>query len=595
MSNPNDQTITVDYATADGTALAGTDYAAQTGTLTFLAGETTKQITVLVNGDLIHEADETFTVNLSNPTNANTNATNATIGTGTGTGTIVDDDAITINIDRTVSHNEGNSGTTAFTFNVTLSNPNDQTITVDYATADGTALAGTDYTAQTGTLTFLAGETTKQITVLVNGDLIHEADETFTVNLSNPTNANTNATNATIGTGTGTGTIVDDDAITINIDSTVSHNEGNSGTTAFTFNVTLSNPNDQTITVDYATADGTALAGTDYAAQTGTLTFLAGETTKQITVLVNGDLIHEADETFTVNLSNPTNANTNATNATIGTGTGTGTIVDDDAITINIDSTVSHNEGNSGTTAFTFNVTLSNPNDQTITVDYATADGTALAGTDYTAQTGTLTFLAGETTKQITVLVNGDLIHEADETFTVNLSNPTNANTNATNATIGTGTGTGTIVDDDAITINIDTTVSHNEGNSGTTAFTFNVTLSNPNDQTITVDYATADGTALAGTDYAAQTGTLTFLAGETTKQITVLVNGDLIHEADETFTVNLSNPTNANTNATNATIGTGTGTGTIVDDDAITINIDSTVSHKKATAARQPLHSMLP
>jgi hypothetical protein len=423
---PTGQTVTVDHATSDGTAAAPGDYTAiTTTTLTFLPGEITKPVSVTILDDLLDEADETFTVDLSN-------ASNATIATGTGTGTITNDDAApSLSVDD-VSVTEGDAGTVNATFTVTLSAPSGQTITVDYATNDGTATAPGDYAAITTTpLTFLPGETTKPVAVVVNGDVTNETDETFTVDLSN-------AANATIADAQGVGTILNDDPVpTLSVDD-VAVGEA-AGTAAFT--VTLSAPSGQTVTVDYATADGTANAPGDYTAiPATTLTFLPGETGKPVSVTIVDDLLDEADETFTVDLSN-------ASNATIatGTGTGTGTITDDDAApSLSVDD-VSVTEGDAGTVNATFTVTLSAPSGQTVTVDHATANGTAVAPGDYTAiATTPLTFLPGETTKPVVVVVNGDVTSEADETFTLNL-------TNAVNATIATGTGTGTIFNDDAL------------------------------------------------------------------------------------------------------------------------------------------------
>src|SRR5207248_2979149 len=156
---------------------------------------TTQTITVLVNGDTIDEVNETFTVNLSNPSNA-------TIATGTGTGTITDDDGPTISIND-VSVTEGNSGTVNAVFTVSLSAASPQTVTVSCSTANCTvnpATSGSDYVAISATtLTFNPGETSKQITVVVNGDTTDEADETFFVNLSG-------ASNATISDSQGVGT-----------------------------------------------------------------------------------------------------------------------------------------------------------------------------------------------------------------------------------------------------------------------------------------------------------------------------------------------------------------------------------------------------
>lgn len=212
---------------------------------------------------------------------------------------------------------EGNSGTVNATFTVTLSAASGKTVTVNYATADGTATAPGDYTAIANTpLTFNPGDTSKTVTVLVTGDAIDEVNETFTVNLANPSNA-------TIGTGTGTGTITDDDGPSISIND-VTVTEGDSGQANAVFTVSLSAASPQTITVNYATANGTAAAGSDYAAIASTaLTFNPGDTTKQISVVVNGDTADEADETFLVNLSSPVNA-------TIADGQGQGTILNDD-------------------------------------------------------------------------------------------------------------------------------------------------------------------------------------------------------------------------------------------------------------------------
>jgi len=271
-------------------------------------------VTVLVNGDTAVEADERFFVNLSTPTNA-------TINDAQATGTIQNDDtapseppAVSI---ADVSHPEGNSGTTVYAFTVSLSHVATGSVSVPYSTADGSATSPSDYTATSGTLTFAAGETSKTITVLANGDTGYENDETFTVNLGEPTGA-------TIADGQATGTIANDDAPpSISVDD-VSHSEGNSGTTAYTFTVSLSSPSVNAVTVSYATADGSAAAGSDYTTTSGTLTFAPGEQVKQVTVTASGDTLYEVNETFTLNLSSPTGG-------VIGDGTGVGTLVNDDA------------------------------------------------------------------------------------------------------------------------------------------------------------------------------------------------------------------------------------------------------------------------
>jgi Calx-beta domain len=346
----------------------------------------------------------------------------------------------------------------------------------------------------------------------------------------------------------------DDAAPTISIDD-VTQTEGNGpGSTSFTFTVSLSNRSYQTVTVDYATANGTAPAAVapgDYTAvPTTQLTFSPEQLTRQISVQVQGETIFEPSEQFVINLTNAQNS------SGITDAQGVGTITNDDAQpTISI-ADKSQSEGNSGSANFDFAVTLSNPSSQTITVQYATADGTATQPGDYTSKAATtLTFVPGDTSETASVSVNGDVVFEADETFLVNLSNPTNA-------TLADNQGLGTITNDETQpTLSIND-VSLSEGDTGTTSFAFTVTLSGASSQTVTVNYATANGTATAGSDYASTNGTLTFVPLDTSETITVNVTGDVPNESHETFFVNLSN-------AGNATIADNQALGTILNDDA--------------------------
>src|SRR5262249_51146584 len=182
------------------------------------------------------------------------------------------------------------SGLTALAFTVSLSLAYDAPVTVDYATANGSAIVGSDYQATSGTLTIPAGQTSATITVLVIGDRLAEATETFLVHLSNPTNGS-------ITDGQGAGTIVDDEP-RISIDN-VSRRGGRRGTPSFKFTLTLPAAYDQAVTMSYRPVNGTATTGdNDYVAQTGTVTFAPGQTTKTVTIVVNGDARNEADETF---------------------------------------------------------------------------------------------------------------------------------------------------------------------------------------------------------------------------------------------------------------------------------------------------------
>lgn len=202
------------------------------------------------------------------------------------------------------------------------------------------------------------------------------------------------------------------------------------------FTVTLSNEYHAVVQVEYATANGTATAPGDYTAAAATmLSFSPGQTEKTITVQTAADTLDEPDEGFLVSLSSPSNA-------TLADAQGAGTIVDDDPVpSLSIDD-VSVTEGNAGTTNAVFTVSLSAASGLPASVHFATGGGTASAGGDYTAASGTVSLNAGETSKTIEVGVKGDALDEPDESFLVSLSSPLNA-------TLGDPQGAGTIVDDD--------------------------------------------------------------------------------------------------------------------------------------------------
>ena len=320
---------------------------------------------------------------------------------------------------------EGNTGSVNVTFTVTLSAAYSQDVTVHFETANGSAEAGSDYTGASGDVTVARGSTTQTFTVAVLGDRSAESTENFVVNLSAPVNA-------TIRDGQGIGTILDDEPrISIN-DKSVS--EGNTGSVNATFTVTLSAMYDADVTVHYDTANGTATAGSDYTGASGDVTVPRGSTTQTFTVAITGDRVAEPTEKYFVNLSAPTNAG-------ISDGQGVGTILDNEPrIGIN---NVSKKEGQGNTTQFVFTVTLSAAYDQAVTVTYATANGSATAGSDYQSKSGTLTFAPGVTSMTFTIIVIADKSKEASETFYVNLSGASG------NSLIDDAQGIGTILNDD--------------------------------------------------------------------------------------------------------------------------------------------------
>ncbi|HZH27896.1 MAG TPA: Calx-beta domain-containing protein [Azospirillaceae bacterium] len=455
-----------------------------------------------------------------------------------------------------VSLTEGHAGTQMATFTVKLSAASASTVTVNLATENGTAVAGSDYDARTGTLSFAPGETVKTFTVPVRGDTLNEANETFKLLLKA-------ATNATILDHEGVATILNDESVATPVPpaiavSDVSVVEGASGTRQALFTVRLDKAATGPVTVAYATQDGTALAGSDYQAATGSLTFAAGETSKTVAINILGDTAVETDETFSLVLSAPAGA-------TLADATGVATIQNDDTAPIPVAPALSVSdvlvvEGASGTRQAVFTVRLDKAATGPVTVAYATQDGTAQAGTDYHALGGQLTFAAGETSKTVAVNILGDTAVETDETFNLILSA-------ANGATIADATGVATIQNDDtaptpvapALSVS-DVTVA--EGASGTRQAVFTVRLDKAATGPVTVSYATQNGTATAGSDYQAAMGNLTFAAGETSKTVAVNIFGDTAVEANETFNLNLSA-------ATGATIADALGVGTIQNDDS--------------------------
>jgi hypothetical protein len=449
-----------------------------------------------------------------------------------------------------VTVTEGDSGFVDATFTVTMSRPSEETVRVNYFVLPASlsfdqppSTKGADFESASGTVVFTPTQTTQTITIHVIGDVIDEFDQIFNVVLTTPINA-------AISDGKGIGKITDNDVpatISVN-DTTVA--EGTLIQNSASFTVSLNGQSEKPISVQLTREAGTATPNSDFQNfGPDTLQFPVGTTSKTYLIPIIQDNTFEPDETFFVNLINPTNS-------TIADGQGQATITNDDAQpTITIANSF-RTEGALGTSGnATFDVKLSNPSHQTITVTFATADGIATSGSDYVATSGTVTFNPGETTKSAAVEVVGDNVDEVNETYFVNLSNPTNA-------TIATAQGTGTILDDDGPALSIGD-ASITEGNSGIKNLTFTVTLSEPSVQAVLVNYGTAGGTATPTVDFSSVFSSSVFIPpGSTSATLNIRIFGDFDIEPDEQFTVNLQFPTNA-------TIADGQATGTILNDDS--------------------------
>jgi uncharacterized protein YhjY with autotransporter beta-barrel domain len=431
-------------------------------------------------------------------------------------------------------------GATNMVYTVSRSAASSSPLTVNL-TASGTATAGTDYTGGVASVTIAANATAATITINPTADSAVEANETVILTVAAGAGYLVGAP------ASATGTILNDDVPTATITVAPASTQEN-GAPNLVYTVALDAAPTSALTVNF-TLGGTAINGNDYASTGTSVVIPAGSTSQTIVINPNSDGTIEPDETVIITLAV-------GAGYIVGTpGSATGTILNDDFPSIAIgNATVT--EGNSGTTNMVFTVTLSAPAATGgVTFDIATFNRFALAGQDYVAnsQTG-FVIPVGATSATFTVVVNGDALNEPDEDFFVRIANVTGAFVNGSQ-------GIGVITNDDplpSLSINGFSVV---EGNSGATVRNFVITLDAPSGQPVSIDVATANGSASAGTDYNATTASFAFQPGETTKSFPVTILGDTTPESDESITAVLSG-------ALNATIGTGTGTGTIVNDD---------------------------
>ncbi|KAF0100619.1 MAG: cadherin domain/calx-beta domain protein [Rhodospirillaceae bacterium] len=549
LTEASSSTVTVQFTTANGSALAGQDYAAQSGTLTFVPGVIQQNILVAIAGDAIVEGNETFTVTLSDPSEG------ASILDGSATGTILNDDVATavLSIAATSTNKpEGQSGSTPFTFTVTRTGDLSAPASAQWAVT-GPAVNGTDFTGgvlPTGTVSFAAGETSKVISIGVAGDSAVEANEAFWVQLSQP------GAGTILGTALAKGVIRNDDAALSIATTSANKPEGQSGSTSFTFTITRTGDLSGANSAQWAVT-GSAVNGADFTGgvlPTGTVSFAAGETSKVISIGVAGDSAVEANEAFWVQLSQP------GAGTSLGTASAKGVIRNDDAALSIAATSTNKPEGQSGSTPFTFTVTRTGDLSGVASAQWAVT-GPAVNGTDFTGgvlPAGTVSFAAGETSKVISIGVAGDSAVEANEAFWVQLSQP------GAGTSLGTASAKGVIRNDDSWLSIAATGADKPEGDGGSTAFTFTVTRTGDLSGAASAHWAVA-GPAVDGTDFAGgvlPTGTVSFAAGETSKVISIGVAGDNAVESNEAFSVTLSNP------GAGTSLGTASASGVIRNDD---------------------------
>ena len=646
LSVPSIQTVTVDWTTADGTAIAGQDYEAATGTLTFSALATAQTIRVPLIDDNLDEAAETFTVALRN--------SNVAIADGEATGVIADNDLPVVNVAADAAAVEEGE-TVAFTLTrigdltVPLKVPvrvtergsfladgvptaatfaaNAATTTLLVATddderdeADGavTATITSGSTLRVGdvasatvpvidndvtdvpevpvtptVLRVLEGNTASYTVVL---DSEPTADVTVAVQVPEDAEVAVDATELTFTTEdwnqaqTVTVTAAQDDdavdddtvvlthevrggnydtvtaasvAVTILEDDmsalSVANAMASEGDGEMAFSVRLNLASSQTVTVEYVTTGGTATAGRDYETTTGTLTFSALETEQTIRVPIIDDDIDEVVETLTVMLIN-------ASNATIKDGKATGIITDDDVHGVTVTPTaLMIREGDSAS----YTVVLDSEPTADVTVEIQVPEDVEVA-VDVTKLTFTAEDWNQSQTVTVTAAQDADAVADDPVALTHVVSGGDYRSVTVASVAV-------TILEDDTPTL----LIADAEASEGDGEMAFSVRLSVPSSQTVTVEYATADGTATAGTDYEETTGTLTFSAETTAQTIRVPIIDDDLDEATETFTIVLSN-------SSNATVEDGEATGVITDNDlpVVSVTTDLTGVEEGGTVA---------
>jgi hypothetical protein len=530
----SDGAVTVDYTSSDGTAKAGEDYTSVSNTLNWKDGDASdKTITIPIIDDNDFENDETFTLNLSNETGgAGLTFPNSTVVT------IISEDMPVI--PGTLQFSEENYSVSedgkTVAVPVTRINGSDGQISVECLSSDDTATVSEDYIEVSGRLYWDDGdENDKECIAFINEDSIFEGDETFNLELKN---AEGNPESPEIGKpDTAVVTIIDNDQPGTLQFSKKNYSVDEDGVSIDVI-VNRVGGKDGAITVDCISSDGTATAVNDYIEFSDTLNWGDQDNGDQTcTVQIINEEDFEDDETFNMTLVNPTSG------ANIGDpSTAVVTIINDDPPPkrgILQFSSATYNVGESaGTVEIT--VTRVNGSHGDISVNYATSDDTATAGSDYVQTDGILSWNHGdETEKSFVVNINDDGDFESNEIFNVTLNNAMGG------ATIGDpDTAAVTIIDNEQPgTLQFSKTdYSVNEDSAS-----INVIVSriDGKDGAITVGCISSDGSAIAGDDYTGVSNTLNWGNQDDANKIcTVPILDDAIFEGDETFNMTLANPT---------------------------------------------------
>ncbi len=470
---------------------------------------------------------------------------------------VTDNDTATVTITNTTNGAEASA--VAGVMTITQSKASITNTVIAY-TVTGTATSGTDYTALSGTVTILAGQTIATITIPVIDDAIVEGSETVIVTMNSLT-ATTGVALGAAATRTATNTIADNDTAIVTLANITNGNE--QGPVSGVITLTQSATSGAATVIAYSIS-GTATNGTDYSTLTGSVTIPAGSTTANITIPVIDDAVVEGNETVIITLTSISSGSPGVSLGAAASITATNTIADNDAPIVTIANTTNVSEPGPANGVMT--VTMSATRPTSVTLSYSVA-GTATSGADFTALSGTVTIASGATTALINIPVLDDLIVEGNETVVITLTAVTSGA-----ASLGAPANlvaTNTIGDNDTATISLANTTNGSEIGPANGVLT--VTQSKVS-TTDTVMAYTVTGTATPTTDYTALSGTITILAGSTTATISFPVVDDLIVEGSETVIVAINSITSGQPTITLS--GTVSASNSIADNDAATVSI---------------------
>lgn len=532
-SGGSDGAVTVHIATSDQTATSGHDYTGISTTLSWgngVNGGQSVNVPILQSGDTAN-TNRTFIVTISAPTGG------ASLGSPTvETVTIIMNPPPAVPGNITLSSTNytttSSSGTVVLT--VIRNGSTNAAASINYATSNGTATSGVDYTATSGTLNWATNDNSaKTITVTIINSGAVGTNRVFNVALSAPSaGVTTGITNATV-------TIQLPSPSPGSIALTSSAASVSQNSTNIVVTVVRSNGTNGIVSVSFATSNQTATAGHDYTAVSTTVTWgdgVFGPQTVNVPILQSGDTA-TTNRTFLVTISGATGGAT-----LIAPTTEVVTIIMNPPPSspgnITLSSTNYITSETSGTVTLT--VIRSGSTNAAASINYATANGTATAGVDYTTTTGTLSWSTNQNTAQtITVPILNSGAISGTRVFTVSLSGASSG------VTLGTTSATVTIQLPSPVPGNVSLSASAASVSENSPSITITAVRSSGSNGAISVNAATANGSATSGHDYTGVSTTLNWadgIFGNQTFTVPILQSGD-VSNTDRTFTVTLSSP----------------------------------------------------